>query len=263
MTSKSFPLTGQREITSSRNPQYRILKAILESKGIRKHGWALISGEKAVSEIARSHPERVGGWAVCAGKRCSGTPFADSSRSVGCLVLDKKLFDNIDIWGTGGPLVVVRVDPFPIWKDNDFTKGCTLFIPFQDPGNVGTVVRSAAAFGVNRIVLLKEAVHPFHPKSSRAASGTLFQIPFYQGPSINDFICKSVPFFTIDSSGEDISKIDFPAKFGLLPGLEGPGLPENLRSLPSIRIPIKSQVESLNAATATAIVLYFWYKRKS
>ena len=43
------------------------------------------------------------------------------------------------------------------WSDKDHGTGCTLFIPFQDPGNVGTVIRSAAAFGVSKVVLLKEA----------------------------------------------------------------------------------------------------------
>jgi len=258
-----FPLIGKREITSSRNPHYRLLKTILEGKGIRRYGWALISGKKVIREIARNHPEHIGGSIIRAGKNHSIEAREDDADSTGCLILEKKLFDSIDLWGTGGPLLPVRVPPFPVWDDEDSPEGCTLFIPFQDPGNVGSVVRSAVAFGVGRIVLFKESAHPFHPKSSRAASGTLFQMPFYQGPSIHELTRKSFPLYILDSHGEDISRIDFPARFGILPGMEGPGLPDHLRTLPAIRIPMESRVESLNAATATAIVLYSLYKKKN
>ena len=259
--SQSFPLVGRRRVSSPQNPRYSLLKAVLEGRGIRKYGWAVIAGKKAVEEIALHHPERVGGWVFCHGMPIVRIP-ADYSGDVGCLVLDKKLFDTIDIWGTGGPLLVIRADPFPVWRDKDFPNGCTLFIPFQDPGNVGGLIRSAAAFGVNRVVLLSDAAHPFHPKSSRAASGTLCRIPFYQGPSIKELACRDVPLFTLDSGGDDLSVIEFPERFGLLPGQEGPGFPPHLRTLPSIRIPMEPHIESLNAATATAIVLYAWCRTR-
>jgi 16S rRNA (guanine527-N7)-methyltransferase len=252
-----FHFTGQREVTSPQNPHYRLLKAILESKGICKYGLALISGKKVVEEIARDDPEHIECWVT----RRSSTkiPLTGPASNVGYIILDNNLFDNIDIWGTGSPLLVVRVDPFPVWNDSDM--GCTLFIPFQDPGNVGSVIRSAAAFGVDQVVLLKEAAHPYHPKSSRASSGALFKIPIYQGPSVQKLRCKSAPLFILSSDGEDI--VDFPKNFGILPGQEGPGIPKHLRLLPSIRVPMEPNIESLNAATATAIVLHCWYKKKN
>ena len=250
-----FHFTGKREVTSPQNTHYRLFRAIMGSKGICKYGLALISGKKVVEEITRNNPERV----ECLVTRRSKTPLADPAGNISYMILDNKLFDNIDIWGTGNRLLVVRVDPFPLWNDSD--TGCTLFIPFQDPGNVGSVIRSAAAFGVDRVVLLKEAAHPYHPKSSRASSGALFKIPIYQGPSIRELVYKCAPLFILSSEGEDI--VDFPKSFGILPGQEGPGIPERLRLLPSIRVIMEPNIESLNAATATAIVLHSWYKKKN
>ncbi|MFX0200597.1 MAG: TrmH family RNA methyltransferase, partial [Candidatus Hodarchaeota archaeon] len=59
----------------------------------------------------------------------------------------------------------------------------------------------------------------------------------------------------------DIAKYKFPSSFGLLPGLEGPGLPDNLKQMTSLAIPMEPRVESINAALATGIALYLWRSR--
>ena len=96
-------------------------------------------------------------------------------------------------------------------------------MPFQDPENVGTVIRSAAAFGVAQVVLLREAAHPFHPRGSRAAGPALFQVPLRQGPSLDDLRVASVPLIALDTSGPELSEAPFPDTFGLVVGVEGPG----------------------------------------
>ena len=174
------------------------------------------------------------------------------------------LFKELDVSGTHAPLLLARVPAMPEWSDaDDWPLGCTLFVPFQDPENVGAVVRSAAAFGVARVVLLREAAHPFHPKSARAAGPALFQVPVLQGPSIRDLSSQTVPIVALATDGPEIGAEPFPERFGLVPGVEGPGLPAPLREGPRRRIPIAPEVESLNAATATAIALYSWRLRKS
>ena len=119
-------------------------------------------------------------------------------------------------------------------------------------------MRSAAAFGVARLVLLREAAHPFHPKAARAAGTALFQVPMLQGPSIRDLDPKHAPLIALDADGPDLDAEHWPDRFGLVPGVEGPGLPEALRRGPRRRIPMAPGVESLNAAVATAIALYAW-----
>ncbi len=108
------------------------------------------------------------------------------------------------------------------------------------------------------MVLLKEAAHPSHPKAARAAGTALFQIRLEQGPSIQDIQSAKVPILALSAEGPDIGSGPFPERFGLVAGIEGPGLPNHLRTGPTRRIPMEPGVESLNAATATAVALYAW-----
>jgi tRNA G18 (ribose-2'-O)-methylase SpoU len=120
------------------------------------------------------------------------------------------------------------------------------------------VIRSAAAFGVAQVVLLREAAHPFHPRSSRAAGPALFQVPLRFGPSIQDLATRQAPLLALATDGPELGEAAWPVRFGLVPGVEGPGLPAHLRQGPRLRIAMEPGVESLNAATATAIALYAW-----
>jgi len=127
---------------------------------------------------------------------------------------------------------------------------------------VGAVIRSAAAFGVTSLVVLKEAAHPFHYKSTRAGGSALFRVSIFEGPSIQELDRVKSPIITLSAEGEDIRKFSFPESFCLLPGIEGPGLPPELRHLKSLSIPMERGVESLNAALATGITLYEWKRKR-
>lgn len=251
----STPRISVREVTSPSNAVYRQLEDVLTGKGIRKQGKALIAGTKLVDETLERYRDRVEAWV---------TPSAGPPPPVAGIAwyrLSDALFRTIDVSGTHAPLLLVEAptprgfDPAEPWP-----AGCTLFVGFQDPENVGAVIRSAVAFGVTRIVLLKEASHPLHPKAIRAAGTAVLAADLLAGPSIRELSTGDVPLLTLSTGGSDLARSAWPEAFGLLPGLEGPGLPEALRSDPTWarRIPIAAEVESLNAATATAIALYAW-----
>ena len=167
----------------------------------------------------------------------------------------------MDLFNTGQPISLVRVPRLAQWHDELRGKGCTLFVPFQDPANVGAVIRSSAAFGVSGIVILKEAAHPFHPRSVRVAGSALFRIPLFQGPSLDEFKVPDGQIVTLSPHGRDIGIYSFPDTFCMVPGLEGPGLPGNLKGATALAIPMKPGVESINAALATGIALYVWRDR--
>ncbi len=245
-------MTGlARAINSSANSTFKELSSLVISKGIQKNQRAIVSGEKFVHEIIKDHIDRVMAWITM-----------DDTRPPAGLPqwyrLAKPLFAELDVFRTGKPLIIVSAPELALYDEkNPWPLGCTLFIPFQNPDNCGAVIRTAAAFGVERVVLLKEAAHPFHPKSTRAAGPALFKVDLQRGPSINDLSFNHMPFVSLSGEGNPLAKFNFPETFALIPGIEGPGVPTHLRSH-ALSIPIKPDVESLNAATATAIALYEW-----
>lgn len=242
-----------REIASATNPTFRLCTDLLSGRGVRKHGKAILAGLRIVDEVLTRFPERAEAWLSDTGGPAPEHPGLDWYR------LAEPLFKELDVSGTRSPLLLVRVPDIEEWDDSAaWPEGCTLFVPFQDPENVGAVIRSAAAFGVARVVLLREAAHPFHPKSTRAAGPAVFQVPLLHGPSIQELTSREAPIIALATDGPDLGSESFPERFGLIPGVEGPGLPAHLREGPRRRIPIAVNVESLNAATATAIALYAW-----
>ena len=246
-----------KEVSSASNPSFRMARDLLNGRGVRKHDRALMSGARIVAEVVERYADRVEGWLT---PRDGDPPPEAIGGTATWLRLDPALFRELDVSGTGGPLLLTRVPVFANWNPNDpWPDGCTLFIPFQDPENVGAVLRSAAAFSVARAVLLRESAHPFHPKATRAAGPSVFQVPLFHGPSIIDLNDANAPLIPLATDGETIDGSPWPDRFGLLPGVEGPGLPESLRNHPGRRrVPIAEGVESLNAATATAVALFAW-----
>jgi tRNA G18 (ribose-2'-O)-methylase SpoU len=243
------------EINSSNNNTFRRFLRLKSPREIRKNEQALLSGPKQIREVLREFPDRCTGIIFSSRHRTLEFPETDEIPRY-CLPPD--LFNQVDTFGTKHPVLMVRSEPLPHFDGTLDNSGCTLCIPFQDPSNVGAVIRASAAMGVMRIVLLKEAAHPFHPKSVRVAGSNIFRIPLYQGPALNRLNNFEIPLIIMGAEGEDVARFKFPESFCLVPGLEGPGIPETLKVTRKISIPMANGVESLNAAMATGIVLYLW-----
>ncbi len=243
-----------RIIESENNETLRNLKKLLTPRGIRKQLQALVFGQKQVSEMLALFPERCLAW-ISRGDR--KPPPEDAPPNLMWYQIAPPLYEILDLFGTDYPILLVKIEQIPNWTPSDgLPEGCTLFVPFQDPENVGAVIRSAVAFGVTGIVLLAEAANPYHPKAIRASGGMVFRANLLEGPSIND-LPESLPIVALSKEGKSILEFQFPSKFGLLPGVEGPGLPDRFRQ-GGISIPIAPGIESLNAVVATAIALFKW-----
>lgn len=131
----------------------------------------------------------------------------------------------------------------------------------QDPGNVGTIVRTAAALGATAVVGMPGTVDLWNAKVVRSAMGALFHSPAFMctWAELDTFRARhAVTVWGADAGGAPLERLQPPRRLALLVGNEGAGLsPEGrARVEQSVSIPIGTTVESLNVAVATGIILY-------
>jgi len=245
-------------IESEANAVFKDLKKLLAGRGIKKQGQALVCGARLVTDVIATQPGRCQAW-ITSGNR--QPPAAIAPQHMDWLQLTPALFQALDVFGTRNPILQYNLPELPRWDPTaPLAAGCSLLIPFQDPENVGAVIRSAAAFGVERIVLLAESANPFHPKAIRASAGTVFSANLRAGPTLDE-LPDDLPVMALAASGTPIEAAAFPDTFCLLAGMEGPGLPPRWHRN-AVAIPMAEGVESLNAAVATSIALYEWRRSK-
>ena len=247
-----------RNMESAQNATYKDLKKLLTAKGMKKQNQALVSGTKQIRDIIAQCPDKCLAWISWSENQ--PPPEYLPSRAA-WYRLTPELFDTLDVLGTRAPLLLVEIPSIPPWQpEAGLPLGCTVLVPFQDPENVGAVIRSAVAFGAENIVLLAEAAYPFHPRAIRASGGAVMHTNLMQGPSIGE-LPADLPVVALSMSGMPLFEFAFPQSFALLPGMEGPGLPGGLEKN-RVSIPMSAKVESLNAAAAAAIALYAWSQER-
>lgn len=151
-------------------------------------------------------------------------------------------------------------------KEIKEVKGNILMLDtIQDPGNLGTIIRSAVAFGIDTIVASPETVDLYNTKVIRGTEGLIFKIN-YMVTDLKEFLRNNKDKYTIYTTnvrnGEDVSKIEINNQFILIMGNEGRGVSDDLTDFAdsTIYIPIQN-CESLNVAIATSIILYEFNKK--
>jgi TrmH family RNA methyltransferase len=157
----------------------------------------------------------------------------------------------------------------PAWKEEDLFAGAQPLIVvlagLQDPGNLGTILRAAEAFGASGMLTTEGTVSPFNAKAIRAASGTLFRLPVLLNLTAQQIIRllqsrKAVLLSSAAHSGRplpDVLTTDGTGALALALGSEGAGLPRELAAIGiPVSIPMAPQVESLNVAVAASVLLY-------
>lgn len=133
----------------------------------------------------------------------------------------------------------------------------------QDPGNLGTIFRTAEGAGVDGIIMSSDTVDIYNPKTVRSTMGSLYRMPFFYEKDLKSVIErikeKNVSVYAAHLKGKHAYYLeDYRGGCAFLIGNEGNGLTDELAALADtyIRIPMEGQVESLNAAIAAAVLMY-------
>ena len=140
----------------------------------------------------------------------------------------------------------------------------------QDPGNLGTIIRTADAFGANGVIVTEGCVDVFNPKTIRSTMGSIFHVPIiYYGcikEAIRDLKAYNIKIITTSLAAKKYSyEIDFNTSFSLVIGNEASGVSEEVieASDSLIKIPMTGQAESLNAAIASSVIMYEALRQKA
>lgn len=145
-------------------------------------------------------------------------------------------------------------------RKNKHTDGPVVFLNnINDPGNIGTILRTSFAFGFKNIVIDKFSAEIYNPKTLQASKDSIFSLNIYEDGDINWLKKFKDPIYTTSSkNGTDLQKIKTQKNFCLVFGNETRGIDEEIQKLAKqkIKIEMKEELESLNVAISASIILY-------
>lgn len=237
-------------ITSKSNPIIKETAKLHEKKFRREYGLYLVEGTKTVDECVRSGQEIT--RLICTEKLLPKYPSATavSEEVFSCISSEKS------------PQGVIAVVKIPKNEPKAPQNRCILLDRLQDPGNLGTIIRTANAAGFEEIYLLN-CTDAYSPKAVRASMSGIFFTKIYCVTDDNLWeVLEGVPLVSADMDGKNIFDFVPPEKFCLCIGSEGSGLNEEIikKSAFKVSIPMRETCESLNAAVSAGIAMYLLSK---
>ncbi len=248
------------QLTSAKNPQLQAVRKAVKSGRPTEDGLIVIEGPHLLEEAygSRWRVERV--FTTAEGLERHDVLFRRTEAEV--IQVPSSVFRSIS--ATEAPQDIVALVHPRSWRWEDVSRTPSLMVildRIQDPGNAGTVVRSAEAFGASGVVLLKGSARISNPKLLRATAGSVFRIPFLEGIEPSEMVQRlaqsKVALFALSAQGTScVSEADFRQSCAIVAGNEGSGISEEFRSI-ARQVSIRTfRVESLNAAVACSVALY-------
>jgi TrmH family RNA methyltransferase len=250
-----------KPISSAANPRYKALRSLAQSSQARRRtGLTVLDGV----HLAAAYREHVGmPRSIAVSRSGLANPevraVLDTMSEVETLALTDALFEALSSVATPTGIVAVVETPRPRAASQG-VDACVMLEDLQDPGNLGSILRSCAAAGVKHVWLSKRSVHAWSPRVLRAGMGAHFMLSLYEDADLlaaaRDF--PGTLLATRARAERTVFDIDLTGRVGFLFGNEGAGLSAALlRAAQSVvSIPMPGKAESLNVAAAAAVCLF-------
>jgi len=255
-------------ITSTHNPKLKLIRALQgRAKERRDAGAFVAEGIRLVEEAYSTNwPFRFVLYDEVLNKRGSSLVENLKSRGVDCEEVSSGLMKSLSETETPqGLLAVLNDSQLPISNSLNF-----VLIPDQirDPGNLGTLLRTAAAAGVQAVILPPETTDAFAPKVVRSGMGAHFRLPIHSmsWEEISQVVkLESLKVLIADMDGQSCWETNLRQPVALIIGGEADGASESARKLASqkISIPMSGKIESLNAGVAGSILIFEVVRQRS
>lgn len=255
-------------ITSGDNRLIKYTRCLLTRKGREKEGRFIVEGLRLVRE-ALSRPELVD-YILVAEKAVHYLEVLSLPAKVRCYSVSERVLETVA--DTHNPAGILAVCYKPEWGKACFadTDGLLLILDnVRDPGNLGTILRTAWAASVDAVLLMKGTVDIYNGKVVRSTMGAILHLPVFQKVQPRDILklrAQGYRFIMADPRGTELFyQTDYRGKIALVLGGETTGVSSfPVQDLPvaGVRIPLREGVDSLNAAVACGIILYAaWQQR--
>jgi TrmH family RNA methyltransferase len=257
-----------KTVSSRDNAAYKAMARLVSSGSARrKSGVSILDGAHLLGAFLDSgaKPEEV----MLNGAGSEDAEIArlvERSSPARVTMLSDALFKSLST--VDSPTGVIALVRTPVAKPVPPDASLLLLLEgVQDPGNVGTLLRSAAAAGAQHVLLSPDCAFAWSPKVMRAAMGAHFAVNIVEGADLAGFLGR-YPGSSIALSagaGSSLYDLDLTKPSAFLVGNEGAGLSETLQGAATLRahIPMPGTVESLNAATAGSICLFEAVRQRS
>ncbi len=237
--------------------QIKKLRGLQRKKERLNSGLFVVEGKKIVAEMLQSSLPFVELYALDSWFKQNPSYLKGGN----CFVLTEKDLAQVSTLKTPNEVLLVLKQKKESSFDEVSNQALVLAVDgINDPGNLGTIIRLADWFGVNSILCTSNTVDQYNPKTVQSAMGSINKVQLFYG-DLSEMLCnlKSHTIYASDLNGDSIYSTDFSEKTVLLMGSESHGISDEILSLVSKKVTIptfsKSGVDSLNVATATAIVL--------
>lgn len=249
-------------ITSNTNQQMKnIATLIKKAKARKEQGIFVVEGRKMFTEVPREWLRGVYVSESFLNQEDAKTLLTDVTYEV----VSDSVFKNIsDTQTPQGILCLVKIPQYELTQLLQGTKTHLLILEsIQDPGNLGTMLRTGEGAGITGVIMNQTTVDLFNPKTIRSTMGSIYRVPYYVSENLNETIqelkAQGVKVYAAHLRGEmQYDEPDYTDGTAFLIGNEGNGLSDEIADLADsyIKIPMEGRVESLNAAISASLLMY-------